>query len=70
MNADQRRERMRRKNETGVKIDHGSDRLSPAAKANAERMLAEVPEDTRDLTQRIAGDPLPSRSALAKRGAR
>lgn len=30
---------------------------------------AEVPVDTRTLTQRICGDPLPGRSALERRGA-
>lgn len=28
--------------------------------------LAEIPADTRTLTQRICGDPLPGRSALSK----
>ncbi len=30
--------------------------------------LAEIPPDTRSMTQRLMGDPLPQRSALAKRG--
>jgi AraC-like DNA-binding protein len=31
--------------------------------------LAEIPDDTRNLTARICGDPLPGRSALARRAA-
>lgn len=34
-----------------------------------EARLAEIPEDTRSLTGRICGDPLPGRSALDRRGA-
>ncbi len=30
-------------------------------------LLASIPEDTRDLTQRICGDPLPGRSALHRK---
>lgn len=33
-----------------------------------EARLAEIPVDNRDLTGRLMGDPLPGRSALAKRG--
>ena len=33
-------------------------------KRDGERLLREVPADTRDLTARICGDPLPGRSAL------
>ena len=35
----------------------------------AERRMAEIPADTRSLSQRIMGDPLPGRSALDKRHA-
>lgn len=38
--------------------------MSPAARADAERLLRQVPRDTRDLTARFCGDPLPGRSAL------
>lgn len=39
-----------------------------ATKLEAAARLAEIPRfDTRSLTGRIAGDPLPERSALAKR---
>jgi len=36
-------------------------------KQDAAARLAEVPADTRSLTGRLAGDPLPGRSALDKR---
>lgn len=36
-------------------------------KAEAMRLLRKVPPDTRSLTARIAGDPLPGRSALDRR---
>lgn len=32
-----------------------------------EARLAEIPQDVRNLTQRICGDPLPGRSALDRR---
>lgn len=35
-----------------------------------EARLAEIPYDTRDLTARIFGDPLPGRSALDRMGGR
>lgn len=52
------------------RIDHGYPFQSFLTKRDAERLLSEVPVDTRTLTGRLAGDPLPSRSALAKRGSR
>jgi hypothetical protein len=36
---------------------------------DALRLMDEVPQDTRDLTARLFGDPLPQRSALAQRNA-
>jgi hypothetical protein len=41
----------------------------PGTKINAEwlRQMASFPEDTRTLTGRLAGDPLPGRSALDRR---
>jgi hypothetical protein len=33
----------------------------------AEKLLAQIPEDTRSLTARLAGDPLPGRSALDRK---
>jgi hypothetical protein len=38
-----------------------------ASKDEAAARLAEVPADTRSLTSRLAGDPLPGRSALDRR---
>lgn len=35
-----------------------------------EARMAEIPYDTRDLTARIFGDPLPGRSALDRMGGR
>ena len=34
---------------------------------DVERLRADIPADTRDLTARILGDPLPGRSALDRR---
>lgn len=34
--------------------------------ADANRLMRQIPEDTRSLTGRICGDPLPGRSALDK----
>lgn len=38
-------------------------------KSVIEQRLSEIPADTRDLTGRIFGDPLPGRDALSKRNA-
>ena len=38
-----------------------------SADASAERLLKQVPADTRGLTARLMGDPLPGRSANDKR---
>lgn len=42
---------------------HGPQDMSPKAKRDAERLLRQIPPDTRGLTARICGDPLPGRSA-------
>ena len=47
------------------KIDHG-DYMSPEAKRDAYKRLAEIPADTRELTGRLMGDPLPGRRGLDK----
>lgn len=36
--------------------------------AQARRLMDQIPYDTRDLTARVFGDPLPGRSALDKQG--
>lgn len=38
-----------------------------ATSAEIAARLAEIPDDTRTLTQRICGDPIPERSALYRR---
>lgn len=40
--------------------------MSIDIRLDAAARLAEVPADTRSLTQRICGDPLPGRDALSK----
>jgi hypothetical protein len=35
--------------------------------ADAERLMDEIPRDTRDLTARLCGDPLPGRRAIDQR---
>lgn len=39
----------------------------PQSKIMAEKLMREIPEDNRDLTGRLCGDPLPGRSALDAR---
>jgi hypothetical protein len=51
-------------------VEPSSVRMSPADKLEAERMLAELPPDTRGLTARICGDPIPGRSALDRKAGR
>ena len=38
-----------------------------AVRKQAEALIDAIPADTRDLTQRVMGDPLPGRSALDRR---
>lgn len=51
------------------RIDHGTGGMSAEAKRDAGRLLAQIPTDTRGFTARLCGDPIPSRSALARRQA-
>ena len=44
----------------------GITNLRGVDKAVAAARLAEIPLDTRNLTQRICGDPLPGRDALSR----
>jgi hypothetical protein len=39
-------------------------RVTKPPQADVDARLAEIPEDTRDLTGRLMGDPLPGRRAL------
>lgn len=57
--------RRRRGKTVELEIHRVDARPSPAEAAAA---IASVPKDTRDLTARMLGDPLPGRSALAKKG--
>lgn len=41
--------------------------MTPTVRRDAERLMDEVPADTRDITARTFGDPLPGRSALDRR---
>ena len=45
----------------------GDGRSTRVAPEDFAARLAEIPPDTRTLSQRIMGDPLPGRSALARR---
>lgn len=53
------------KSPAGFKLD---PTMTSDAVAMAERLKREIPPDTRDLTGRLLGDPLPLRSALAAKG--
>ena len=57
----QNREMARSKAAAGVTYLHG--RVDEAV---AAARLAEIPADTRNLTQRLCGDPLPGRDALSR----
>jgi hypothetical protein len=46
----------------------GLDVMTVEAKRHAEELLKLVPPDTRDLTARLCGDPLPGRRAIDLRG--
>lgn len=49
------------------RIEHWGSSMSPEAKRDGYRRLAEIPPDTRDNTARLMGDPLPGRRAIDKR---
>jgi hypothetical protein len=53
------------KGKTGA---HGFQRYRPSPAELRKAVLA-IPKDTRDITGLVAGDPLPERSALAKKQA-
>jgi hypothetical protein len=56
-----------------AQIREARARKPPSTKAvtleEAQRAIAAIPDDTRALTARLLGDPLPGRSALDRRGA-
>ena len=71
-----REARARRTNNVNGRIVHVVRNLERyrAVKPNLpdeefKRLIADIPEDTRDLTARLCGDPLPGRSALDQRRA-
>lgn len=41
--------------------------VSAEAKRDGEVLLRQIPPDTRDMTSKICGDPLPGRSALSQK---
>lgn len=60
------REQSKRVREHHLRVERRS--LTGRLDADADRLKAQIPPDTRDLTARIFGDPLPGRSALDQRG--
>lgn len=50
------------------RVDAGLNQTDRDARKDAERLRQMIPPDTRGLTARIAGDPLPGRSALDQQG--
>lgn len=41
-----------------------TDRNHTLVRTQAERLMSQIPQDTRNMTQRAFGDPIPGRSAL------
>jgi hypothetical protein len=65
-----RSHRNRRLKESERKRPVYFDRNHQQMRADAEVLLKQIPPDTRDLTSRLMGDPLPGRRALdARQGA-
>lgn len=56
----------RRRSKTGDRPPRHSVSYTLPPEADSMARLAEIPEDTRTLTQRICGDPLPGRDALSR----
>jgi len=51
----------------GIHYEHWErPAVGEAKRQEYEARYREIPEDTRDLTGRLLGDPLPARSALAR----
>lgn len=51
---------------SGIRYEHWErSTVGEAKRHEYEARYREIPEDTRDLTGRLLGDPLPGRSALA-----
>lgn len=67
-------QKAQRKAERRMLEKEGVDRASAGwcmdrrqVRSDVEARMAEIPRDTRDLTARVCGDPLPGRSALDRR---
>jgi hypothetical protein len=57
-----------RDDHAGIHYEHWErPAVGEAKRHEYEARYHEIPEDTRDLTGRILGDPLPGRSALARK---
>ena len=59
-----RAEKARQHYRNRSRIDAGIETIDREARKDAARLRQQIPPDTRSLTARIAGDPLPGRSAL------
>jgi hypothetical protein len=56
-----------RDDHAGIHYEHWErPAVGEAKRHEYEARFGEIPEDTRDLTGRLLGDPLPGRSALAR----
>lgn len=65
-----RRQRTKEKPSLRKIIDRDTYTISAKTRADAERLMRQIPHDTRSLTGRMLGDPIPGRSALdMRRGA-
>lgn len=65
--ARRRYENAQRKREAGPAAEERRIAEKHATKSDRLARLAEIPPDTRSLTARICGDPIPGRSALDRR---
>ena len=62
-------EARRRRRGSGIALEIHRVEVSGVSREEAAAAIASVPADTRDLTARVLGDPLPGRSVLDKRSA-
>ena len=58
----------RRKKSGVVRSSSNNVVTNKHTRADAEKLIIQIPKDTRTFTQAFCGDPLPGRSALDKRG--
>jgi hypothetical protein len=64
---EKRRSQRRERHRPIGKVIHHSEFMTAEAKADAERLMDEIPRDTRDLTARLMGDPLPGRRSIDRK---